>query len=222
MCFSALYIYIFSLLSCTRKYGLYLLQGNSLKDLCSFAQTKNSLQVLTSKILGSESHRGAGWCRLVQATRRQQQSHESDVTRTTRARDWVCKIAKGEEEPYCTNMPLVLMPKMWWDTLRLWLEKKSEEPKMYCLYIEAAMVDGALANNPNGGGWPSHNLGTKYCRQEGHASGCYLYLWSPRQEPFCPCRVLFVDHLCEESALWFKQLEPPTIPLTILEGKRMA
>jgi hypothetical protein len=33
---------------------------------------------------------------------------------------------------------------------------------------------------------------------------------------------LFVDHLCEESALWFKQLEPPTIPLTILEGKRMA
>jgi hypothetical protein len=32
------------------------------------------------------------------------------------------------------------------------LEKKSEEPKMYCLYIETAMVEGALANNPNGGG----------------------------------------------------------------------
>lgn len=58
--FSAVYIYFFLLLSCTRKYGLY----HSLKDLCSFAQTKNSLQVLTSKILGLESHRGAGWCRL--------------------------------------------------------------------------------------------------------------------------------------------------------------
>lgn len=41
-----------------------LLQGNSLKDLCSFAQTKNNLQVLTSKILGLESHRGVGWCKL--------------------------------------------------------------------------------------------------------------------------------------------------------------
>jgi hypothetical protein len=32
------------------------------------------------------------------------------------------------------------------------LEKKSKEPKMDCLNIEAAMVDGALANNLNGGG----------------------------------------------------------------------